>query len=68
MSRPKVFDAWEKTWDGTLVKHEFNTMSDRDNWLEETRGLSLASYGGRGFLSRFQERKHSHAPVITHKK
>lgn len=59
--------AYENSFTYGIVRHEFEDHAAREAWLEETKGLTLASEGGREYLHPAQERKHMDCPVVIHR-
>lgn len=59
--------AYENSFTYGMVRHEFEDHASREIWIDETKGLTLASEGGRGYLHPAQERKHEGCPVVIHR-
>lgn len=60
-----VFFAREKSLDGGMVLHVFHDLDQRNAWIRETDGLSLASPGGRGHVSDHQIEHHT-GRIVEH--
>lgn len=59
--------AYQQEFDGRMTRHYFREYEEMRLWLNETMGLSLASEGGRGFLTKCQEEKFTYTvPNIYH--
>ncbi len=64
MKNPPCF-ALEHDPGGFRVLHVFRSVEDRTAWLAEMDGLSLASPGGRGYVTDRQIEVFT-GPVINH--